>query len=251
MEESPGERGATPSSFLTTQWTVVLRAAEVDSPGALEALEVLCAGYWMPLYAYVRRLGFPPGEAEDLTQAFFARLLERNYVGQADRNRGRFRTFLLTALRHFISDERDRVQAWKRGGRVSHVPLDTREAEEWLEREALHGPPDADLQVDLAWAETVMRRVGGRLREEATAAGKADLFDALGVVGGRESVGSLAEIGRRFGMSEGAVKLAAYRLRQRYRELLREEVARTVSSPADLEDELRHLMRVLSARAGG
>jgi RNA polymerase sigma-70 factor (ECF subfamily) len=214
------------------------------------ALESLCTTYWMPLYAYVRRQGFVPADAEDLTQAFFERVLERNDVGKADRMKGRFRSFLLTALRNFIADELDRVQAWKRGGRVQWVPVDTREAEHWLDR-----IPDqtggADLWMDRAWAQVLMRRVGERLREEAVAAGRGDLFAALGVTGGGGERETLEQIGRRFQMSEGAVKLASYRLRQRYRELIREEVAETVGDAVELENELRHLYAVLTSDGVG
>lgn len=236
--------------FATTRWSVVLRAGDPGTTDSARALEALCTTYWMPLYAYVRRQGFGPADAEDLTQAFFERVLERNDVGKADRMKGRFRSFLLTALRHFIADEMDRVQAWKRGGRVQWVHLDTREAENWLDR-----VPDqaggADLWMDRAWARVLMRRVGERLEGEARDAGRGELFEALGVTGGGGARESLEEIGRRFRMSEGAVKLASYRLRQRYRELIREEVAETVADASELEDELRHLYAVLSSEGAG
>jgi len=230
--------------FATTRWSVVLRAGDQGTHDAAKALESLCTTYWLPLYGYVRRQGFSPADAEDLTQAFFERLLERNDVGKADRMKGRFRSFLLTVLRHFLADELDRVQAWKRGGRIQWVQFDAQEAEQWLEKMPVE-TVDPDLGMDRAWAQVLMRRVGERLRSEAVDAGRGALFDALGVIGSGGPQGSMEEIGRRFQMSEGAVKLAAYRLRQRYRELIREEVAETVSDEAELEGELRHLHAVL------
>ncbi|MCP5520093.1 MAG: sigma-70 family RNA polymerase sigma factor [Verrucomicrobiales bacterium] len=253
MAESPAESDARPTtgpgSFLTTRWHLVLQAtADSTSAGAEagEALEALCRAYWQPLYTYVRRLGFTPTDAQDLTQAFFARLLERNYLQQADQRRGRFRSFLLGALRHFISDEQDRVRAWKRGGRHVHVPLDPGGVADGLQPElAAAAPPETAF--DRAWAQAVMARVQGRLREECTEGPRAGLHAALFPVDPTPGAPAThAEIGARLGMTEGAVKLAAFRLRQRYRDLIREEVAQTLADPAELEDEIRHLLNVLS-----
>lgn len=229
--------------FLTTQWSVVLQARNPRASQAAGALEALCRSYWLPLYAHVRRQGMSPADAQDLTQAFFERLLERKTLELADQERGRFRSFLLASLRHFMADERDRVNAWKRGGRVQHVPLDSTAAENVLEEEGMAKGPE-ESGYDRAWAWAVMERVRQRLRGESDQNGKRELFDALHPESG-SATESYESIGGRLGMSEGAVKLAAFRLRQRYRDLIREEVAQTVADPGELEDEIRHLLRVL------
>lgn len=231
--------------FLTTRWSVIVQATGPDPDRAAAALELLCRSYWFPLYAFARRQGLTPTDAQDMTQAFFARVLERQTIAHASRERGRFRSFLLASMRHFMADERDRLTAWKRGGRIEHVPLDAELAEDQLV--AAGGAETEDLRYDRDWAWALMERVRIRLREEASRVGREGLFDAL-----HSGTGGVSEsyevIGGRFGMTEGAVKLAAFRIRQRYRELIREEVAGTVESTGEIDDEIRHLMAVL---AGG
>ncbi len=234
--------------FVTTHWSVVLDAARSDTTRAQAALEQLCQVYWYPLYAYVRRRGHRAEDAKDLTQAFFARLLERNWVGDADRQRGRFRTFLLTAMSRFLSDEWDKVRAVKRGGRVAHVPvqLDTAETRYG------HEPADTvtpEQCYERRWALTLLETVLQRLQAEYEAEGNGDLFGKLApcIVGGREAQ-PYAQLGAELKMNEGAVKVAVHRLRKRYRHLLRAEIARTTATPEEVDDELRHLFAVLGGR---
>lgn len=244
---TPSDAEAQPRPFLTTRWQVVVQAGDATAPDAAAALETLCRAYWPPIYARVRRMGFNPDDAADLTQAFFARLIEGTFLNQADPARGRFRTFLLTALEHFVRDELDRAKTWKRGGRVTFVPLDVATAEAEYERAIAASGPDERL-FDRAWARTLLERVRQRLLVEAEVGGRGALCAALLPGGGREPEPYEA-IGTRLGLSEGAVKLAAFRLRQRYREVIRAEVAETVSSAAELEEELRHLLAVVAATA--
>jgi RNA polymerase sigma-70 factor (ECF subfamily) len=207
----------------------------------------LLAPYWYPLYAYARRRGFGPEDAEDLTQEFFHQLLASDWIARADRNKGRFRTFLLCGIQNFLGNEWQRVRRFKRGGGQEVVPLDALSAEE---RYAIE-PKDvatADKLFERRWALTLLERVLTRLQAETAADGTAERFEALReVLLGEPSEEGYAALARRFGVSESTVKSWVHRLRRRYRELLREEVAQTVRSREDLEDELRHLMRVLSA----
>jgi len=232
--------------FATTHWSVVLAATQNDTAHAREALARLCLTYWYPLYAYARRRGHSAHDAQDLTQAFFARLLERQWVGDADRGRGRFRTFLLTAMSRFLADEWDKLRAQKRGGGVVHVPvqLDTAETRYGHEPVA-RGTPEQEYE--RRWALTLLDTVLQRLRAEYEHAGKGQLFADLNfcLVGGRESQ-PYAELACRLGMSEGAVKVAVHRLRKRYRLLLRAEIAQTLAGTEEVDDELRHLFAVLA-----
>jgi RNA polymerase sigma-70 factor (ECF subfamily) len=231
--------------FLTTRWSAVLAAGSNDTTQAQAALEQLCRHYWPPLYAYVRRAGHSSEDAQDLTQEFFARLLARHSLAQADRERGRFRSFLLGSLKHFLAHEWERARAQKRGGRVQFIPLpnDTDGAMGALPAAANETP---DRAFDRQWALTLLDLVLDRLRREYANAGRDDLFlglkETLG--GGRAEI-PYRDLARRLGMSEGAVKVAAHRLRRRYRELLREEIARTVATASDTEDELGHLFAAL------
>jgi RNA polymerase sigma-70 factor (ECF subfamily) len=244
--DARNEATPAPRVFATTRWSVVLAAADHDSPEATRALEDLCAAYWFPLYGRVRRAGHRPAEAEDLTQAFFARLLEKQWLAAADRGRGRFRSFLLGALDHFLANEWDRARAQKRGGGEPVVSFDAASAEERLALEpATHRSPAEDF--DRRWALEILALVLGRLEGEYAGQGKARLFAALkGSVGGDGPERSGAELAAELGMGEGAVRVAAHRLRQRYRELLREEIGRTVESPEAVADELRHLLATFS-----
>jgi RNA polymerase sigma-70 factor (ECF subfamily) len=224
----------------------VLHARQPNSAEAAAALEQLCQTYWYPLYAFVRRQGHDPHDAQDLTQEFFARLLAKHQLDSVDREKGRFRSFLLAALKHFLANEWDRRHARKRGGRQVHVPIDTQSAEERYRLE----PADsrsAEKIYERRWALTLLDRVLETLKAEAEAAGKAAQFDQLKIAltGDRHSV-PYAELGRRLGMTEGAVKVAVHRLRQSYRELLRAEIAHTVSDSKAVDEEIRHLFAVLA-----
>jgi RNA polymerase sigma-70 factor (ECF subfamily) len=217
----------------------VLRAGHGDSAESAAALETLCRAYWLPLYAFVRRKGFEPADAEDYTQAFFQRLLERNDLAHVSQDKGRFRSFLMAALQHFISDELDRARALKRGGGRQHLRLDTTDAEPLYAAEMVDGETP-ERAFDRNWTRALLARAGTRLRNECAAAGKEELFAAVGPETGGEE--SQAAIAARLGLTESAVKSAAFRLRQRYRELIIDEVAQTVSNPAELEEELRQLL---------
>jgi len=232
--------------FATTHWTVVLHARQADSPQAREALERLCQGYWYPLYAFVRRQGHDAHDAQDLTQEFFARLLEKNYLQDVDRAKGRFRSFLLASLKHFLANEWDRRKALKRGGARTHVPIDSQSAETRYGLEPAHDQSPEKL-FERRWALTLLDQVLHRLREEFVAEGKAEHFEQLKITltTDRRSV-PYADLGSRLGLSEGAVKVAVHRLRQRYREVLRAEISHTVARPEDVEAEVRHLFAALA-----
>ena len=232
--------------FVTTRWTVVSTAARSDTTHARDALAQLCQIYWYPLYACIRRKGYPPSDAEDLTQAFFARLLEEHFIALADREKGRFRSFLLTRLNHFLADEWDRRKAQKRGGGQRLIPLEggTAETHYQIEPADLRSP---DRLFEYRWAVTLLEHVFARLRQEYEDDGKAALFDELkGCLTQARAAVSYAEVGARLGLSEGALRVAVHRLRQRYRDVLRAEVADTVAGPEGVEEELRHLFRVLA-----
>jgi RNA polymerase sigma-70 factor (ECF subfamily) len=233
-------------SFEDTQWSLVRNAAQGTDTAAEQALEHVCRSYWYPLYAYVRRQGYAPQEAEDLTQAFFARLLEKNYLGQANQERGRFRSFLLACLRHFLSDERDRLHTQKRGGNLVAISLDAEAGEVRYQTEFVERSTPEEL-FDHRWAVTALERAQTRLHQEYLAAGKDELFQGLRLNAleiGAET--SYAELGSRLHLTEEAVKSAVYRLRRRYRELVREEVSCTVSDPADIDDEVQYLIGLIS-----
>lgn len=233
--------------FATTHWSVVLAAGNSEAPQARDALESLCGTYWRPLYVYVRRRGYSAEDAEDLTQAFFLWLLERDWLERADQQRGRFRSFLLTSLSNFLSNEWDKARAQKRGGgRV--LSLQREEAERCYGWE----PADnmtPEQSFEWRWALTLLDKVMNGLSGEFARGGKAKLFEALKpcLLGQREAQPYNA-LAAKVGMTEGSVKVAVHRLRQRYRQLLREEIANTVARPEDVEDEMRHLFAVLAGR---
>jgi len=231
--------------FTTTHWSVVLLAGLADSPQANEALEKLCRTYWYPLYVYVRRQGNSPEDAQDLTQIFFSRLLEKNYCAKADRDRGKFRTFLLGSLKNFLVNEWKRAGRLKRGGGVEFLSLDANVAENRYAAEpANESNPDA--AYEKRWAVTLIEQVLTVLRQEFNAADKARLFEELkGFIWGDKSAASYAEIAGPLNLTEGTVKVAVHRLRQRFRQLLRAEVAHTVARPEDVDGELRHLIAVV------
>jgi RNA polymerase sigma factor (sigma-70 family) len=233
--------------FATTHWSVVLAAARSDSTRAQAALARLCQTYWYPLYAYVRRRGHEAHDAQDLTQEFFARLLEHKWLAQADRERGRFRTFLLTAMSHFLANEWDKARAQKRGGAVQIVPLQLDGAETRYGQEPA-APLTPEQCYDRRWALALLDQVLNELRQEHLAAGSVELFDTLKpcLVGDRQAQPYTA-LGVRLGLSEGAVKVAVHRLRQRYRQLLRDEIAQTVASAEEVTEEMRYLFAVLAS----
>lgn len=232
--------------FVTTRWSVVVAAQRRDSPEAAEALEHLCRAYWYPLYAHVRSAGHSTADAEDLTQAFFARLLAKDWLAVADRERGRFRSFLLGALKHFLANEWDKGRAQKRGGHLQIVSLDAPAGEDRLQHEAVAaGSPDREF--DRRWALALLDSVLARLADEYRAAGKATQFESLKpALGGDRSDVNCAQLSQDLAMSEGAARVAVHRLRRRYRELLRDEIAQTVASEDEVEDELRQLFAALT-----
>jgi RNA polymerase sigma factor (sigma-70 family) len=231
--------------FATTHWSVVLAAGDSRSPQTDEALEKLCRAYWYPLYAYVRRKGHSTEDAQDLTQEFFARLLEKKYLKLADRERGKFRAFLLTSLKHFLVNEWEKARTAKRGGGQAALPLDEELAESrYLEEPSADSSPD--VMFEKRWAITVLEQVLTRLRQESVAAGKGELFELLKeFLWGDKNLSSQTEISAQLGLSAAAVKSAVHRLRLRYRELLRSEIAHTVARADDIDEELRYLVSVL------
>ncbi len=224
----------------------MLAAGQTLSPQSDAALAKLCETYWYPLYVYARRQGNTPEYAEDLTQQFFSRLLEKNYLAKADRERGKFRTFLLGSMKNFLVNEWKRTQRLKRGGGHSFVSFDLDFAEGRYARDPV-AEADPENSYDKQWAIALIEEVFTALRREYTALEKGALVDELKpFIWGEESSASYAEIGHKLNMVEGTVKVAVHRLRQRFRELLRTEVARTVSQPEEIDSELRHLIAILS-----
>lgn len=230
-------------AFETTEWSLVLAAGSDDTLGR-QALGRLCEQYWYPLYAFVRRWGVPAADAADLTQAFIASLIERRDLAGLSADRGRFRAFLLAALRHFLANQRTHDRAWKRGGRHPHVPPPW----ETAEARYRHEPADSDDPERIyvrQWARLLLERVLAEMREAWELEGRATQFDALkGTIAGGDADPYRA-IGASIGLSEGAVKVAVHRLRREYRERLRAAVARTVADPADIDHELRALAHAL------
>jgi RNA polymerase sigma factor (sigma-70 family) len=239
----------TPASgniFATTRWTVVLAAGGRGTPQADVALEELCRTYWYPLYAYVRRHGHSHEDAQDLTQAFFARLLEKNYLEGISNNGGKFRAFLLVAIKRFLANEWDRANRQKRGGGVAPLSLDWQDADT---RYQINPADDVspDKLYDRAWALTVLERVITRLRDENSAEGKAKIYSQLKhfLMAGKDEI-SYGQAAAALQMSEGTVRVTVHRLRRRYRELLREEIAQTLSDPAQADEEMQVLFCALA-----
>ena len=232
--------------FTTTRWSVVLAAKDQVCPDGHQALETLCQAYWYPLYAYVRHHGHNPQDAADLTQEFFARLLEKDWLSDVCREKGRFRDFLLAAMRHFLSKQRHRASAKKRGGHCRIVPLDIETAETRYQLEPAD-PVTPDQVFDRQWALTLLAQVSTSLEEEYALEGKARLFEALApYLSARKGEQPCAVLAGHLGMTEGAVRVAAHRLRRRYRDVLRAQIADTVSSPDQVDEEIRHLMEALA-----
>jgi RNA polymerase sigma-70 factor (ECF subfamily) len=248
MAEDAEPPRAAPRRFATTRWSQVIAAGRAQTTASRDALAGLCEAYWYPLYAYVRRWGHDPDEAQDLTQEFFARLLEKHYLRDADPSRGRFRSFLLASLKHFLSNERDKATAVKRGGRAHIVALEVETAEGMYQLE----PPDADTPekvFERRWALMLLERTLARLREEFNAGGRRELFARLeGYLTGERETVPYAQLAGQLGMTEGAIKVAVHRLRKRFGALLREEIGDTVRDPGDIDGEIRELFRILTAR---
>jgi RNA polymerase sigma-70 factor (ECF subfamily) len=239
----------TASAFATIHWSVVLAAREPKAPQAVEALEKLCRIYWRPLYAFIRREGYGVQDAQDLTQGFFAALLDKGYLRHLRDQRGKFRSFLLTFLKHFLSDERDKASAQKRGGGKTFVSLDDTSVEErWISEPATAGGLSPDQLFGRRWAETILEQAAERLRSEYAADGKTALFEGLkDFQPGVHGPVSYQQAGAGLGMTESAIKSSMHRMRRRHREILREEIAHTVSRPEEVDEEIRYLLTILSA----
>jgi RNA polymerase sigma-70 factor (ECF subfamily) len=237
-----------PRQFPPTRWSLVLAATRSDAPESRAALESLCHAYWHPLYAYVRRSGHSPHDAQDLTQEFFHRLLEKRWLVSADRGKGKLRTFLIVALKNFMSNEWRRASAQRRGGGQSAAPFDTELAEGRYAADPLAKLP-ADDAFDREWALTLLDLTMKRLRAEFAAADKPDDFEALKscLMAARGAI-DYAAIASRLGLNEGAARVAAHRLRKRFREVYRDELSRTLADGEDLDAELRHLAAALAGK---
>jgi DNA-directed RNA polymerase specialized sigma24 family protein len=246
VESGREEQAAAPRVFATTHWSVVLAAGEVGTAPARRALETLCADYWYPIYVYVRRKGHGPDDAQDLTQEFFAQLIAKEHLRLADRNKGRFRSFLLATLDYFLAREWSRAHRQKRGGQFKFISLDQQSAEERYRLE----PADRDTPEKRflrQWALTVLKETMNALESECVAQGKGAIFrEVKSLLSGERDAAAYPGIAERLAMAEGAVRVSVHRLRQRYGELLRAEIAQTVGTAEEVEDELRDLLRALS-----
>jgi len=247
-DHSNGPRAPADRRFASTRWSLVAAAGQGRTPESQEALATLCSLYWYPLYAYARRQLPSVDDAQDLTQAFFAQLLEKEYLQDADPRRGKFRSFLLIAFNHFLSKERDKAKAQKRGGQKQFLPLDFQSGErQYCFEPADHATPETIFE--RRWALTVLEQTLARLRQELESSGKAALFEKLKeTLTGDGMSRPYAELAEELGISEAAVKVAVHRLRRRYQELLRAEIAQTVSSPEEVDEELRNLFAAVSAK---
>ena len=237
---------AGPSDFPTTRWTLVIAAADPRRTEARSALVSLCEAYWYPLYAYIRRRGYAADQAQDLAQDFFVRVLEGRYLDRADPDKGRFRAFILTSLKFFLADEGDRNRAQKRGGGAV-LSFEISSGEERYQREPAHDETPERI-FDRRWALSLLDRVVDRLRAEFVQHGRLDHFDRLKVFLLDQAEAPYATLAREMGTSEGALKVAIHRLRKRYRDLFRQEIAETVADPAEVEPELRYLAAALTRR---
>ncbi len=245
LEEKRSAPAATVQCFVTTHWSVVLAAGQRDSPQAAAALENLCRSYWYPLYAYVRRRGFGPEDAQDLTQEFFAQLLRKNYPARANPAKGKFRTFLLHALNQFLLDRHEQASTIKRGGGQVFLSLDEEQPEV---RYRLEIPDELTPEklFERRWAQSVLDQALDRLRSEFVSSGKEKDYEVLqSFEPGEQGSLTYAEAAVRLGVSESAVKSMIHRLRLRHRELVREVIANTVATVAEIEEELKYLIAVL------
>ena len=241
MDTLPG-----PSQFPATRWSLVVAAGDPHRKEARSALVSLCESYWYPLYAYLRRRGYSSDQAQDLTQEFFVRVIEGRYLDRAEPEKGRFRAFLLTSLKFFVADEEDRRRAHKRGGGMV-VPLEFSSGEERYQREPAHDETPERIY-ERRWALSVLDRVVEKLRNEFVQHGRPDHFERLKVFLLGQSDAPYGALAQELNTSEGALKVAIHRLRKRYRELFRQEIADTVADPAAVESELRHLAAALTGK---
>ena len=232
--------------WATTSWTQVLAARDAPSSESRQALEALCQAYWYPLYAFVRRQGFDPEESRDLTQAYFAQLIEKGYLEDFDPSLGRFRVFLRASVKNFVSKEREKARAWKRGGRSQVVSLDAEEVEGRYRLEPVDRLTPEEIY-ERRWALTILERVLGTLRREFETEGREHEFEQLkGFLTGEEPRLPYREVAAALSTTETAVKTSVHRLRQRFGHLLRQEIAETVSGPEEVDDEVRHLLGVVA-----
>jgi len=232
--------------FATTHWSIVLAAGQAESPVSQRALAQLCEGYWYPLYVFARGQGCSPEDAQDLTQGFFLRLLRKNYFSDLKQSKGKFRAFLIAAFKHFLSDQRDRQNALKRGGGETLLSLDAQDAEKRYQLEPVDGLTP-DKHFERRWAYTLMEKAQTQLREEYVSEGKGELYASLnGLDGHEQGDPTYAEKAGQLGMSVPAIKSAALRMRQRYGKVLRSEIAQTVATPAEVDEEIRHLLAIIS-----
>jgi len=237
--------GSGARAFPNTRWSVVLAAQRRPSAESAAALEAICRAYWQPLYAYVRRSGKSPHDAQDLTQEFFHRLLAKHWLDSADREKGRLRTFLIVALKRFLLNEWDKASARRRGGGQAHLPFDTAFAESRLAADSSALAPDEAF--DQQWALTLIDLTVNRLRAEFAAAGKASEYAAMKdcLLAGRGAI-DYAAVARQLDVNEGAARVAVHRLRKRFREIYREEISQTLAEGAELDTEMSHLAAALA-----
>jgi RNA polymerase sigma-70 factor (ECF subfamily) len=245
--QAPTESSTPPRDyFATTHWTVVLAAGKCSTPQSDSALEELCQTYWFPLYAYVRRRGHTREDAEDLTQAFFARFLAKNYLAALDSEKGKFRAFLLASLKHFLANEWDKSQTQKRGGSATHLSLDWKTADAQFQIASTAGP-GPEQAFDREWAVALLEKVIQRLQSECEADGRAPQFATLRVfLTASKGAIPYASAAKSLGLNEAAARAAAHRLRKRYRQLLRAEIARTLADPAQADEEIQALFGAFS-----
>jgi RNA polymerase sigma factor (sigma-70 family) len=236
-----------PADFPTTRWTLVAAAGDPARPDCCRALESLCEAYWYPLYAYARRSGDSPEQAQDHTQEFFTRFLEHNYFDRADPERGRFRSFLLSSFKYYRRDQADRARTQKRGSGMATLPFEISKGEERYIREPFHDETP-ELIFERRWAHTLLERVVGRLRDEFVRHGGLQHFNKLKVCLQGDSDLPYSELAKQLETTQAALKTSIHRLRRRYRDLLRAEVADLVADPADIDSELRYLIKVLAGK---
>jgi RNA polymerase sigma-70 factor (ECF subfamily) len=247
FDQQPGSAYSAAGRFATTHWSLVVAAQDQTSPQAREALAELCTAYWYPIYAFIRRQGHDADQAQDLTQEFFARLLETDFLGTVDREKGKFRSFLLACCKHFLANEHDRAHAQKRGGDRVLISVDFQVAESRYGLESSHTLTPEKL-FERRWALTLLDQALARLREEFALAGRSKLFDSVKIfLTGEKSKQSYGQVAEALHMSEGTIKVTVHRLRRRYRELLRAEIARTLDDPGQVEAEIRELFALFSS----
>jgi RNA polymerase sigma factor (sigma-70 family) len=249
VKVTPGTLQEGGASFATTHWSVVARCALTDVPEATDALARLCEMYWPPIYSFIRRRGYPPPDAQDLTQSFFAFFLRTKAHARTDRLHGKFRSFLLASVKNFLADNWDRNQAMRRGGDYQFVSLDQETAEAFYDA-ASASNATAERLFELRWAKRLTASALNSLREELQAEGKLKLFEQLkNFLTGGSVIPSYDEASARMDLPRATVKTHVHRLRQRYREIVRREIARTVSAPHEIDEELRYLCNVLAEAA--